>query len=245
MCKKSLLLVLLALSCSKNPVADSDLNRIVVLAVLSPNFDRQTIILYEGINEIYTDGLPIGGLDNPLRRARVVVRSEGQEVMFTEVAPGEYQDVVQSLHVEPGKTYFLEASAPKGQVVEARTTVPNPIYFLQPEDSLEVADSTFVKFIWTESAGAAAYTFNWRLPCEHPNYSRVGYPVYSNSIVLLLRQWSFCEEDQPVYTFWVYALDSAFASYIDAIPNRGTNIENGAGVFGSMVSDSLNIIVVP
>ncbi|HEX9654676.1 MAG TPA: DUF4249 family protein [bacterium] len=221
------------------------MNRMVVLAVLSPDFERQTIILYQGINQVYTDGLPIGGVDQPIRHARVVVSSENQVVNFAETAPGEYRDVVIPLFVEPGKTYFLQVTASDGQTVQARTTVPSPVHFLRPEDNLEVTDSTFVEFIWTESPGVAVCTFDWRRPCEHRNYSRIGDPVHSNRVVVLVLNWSFCDVGPWVHTFRVSALDSAFANYVDAFPNGTTNIENGAGVFGSMVSDSLTITVFP
>lgn len=251
---KILLVLLLSPACSQNPVADSDLNPIVVLAALSPDFERQAIYLDEGANLINIDELKIDELAKPVQNARVVVKSESQEVIFKEVAPGKYQDTETALVVESGKTYQLEVTDPRGRILRAQTTVPGAFHILSPENGATFAHNSEVEFRWQPSSGAVIYLLGRLLTeCEPDPFGRdFAYHRLTDTTMVSTIAWMDprCDSLQQVQTFKVLAYDTALSSYLffinsDGARARRSNIENGVGVFGSLVSDSLTIVVVP
>lgn len=249
-----LLFVSLLMGCSLNPAADRDLNEIMVLAILSPDFTRQSVLLVEGTNLALIPEEPTDRVDNPVQNARVVVRSANQEVVFDEVSPGLYQDVQTSLDVIPGQTYFLEISDARGRQVTGRTTVPARFHILAPQPGLTVRDGEMVFFDWEPSAGALFYTIDLVLPecARNPRLPLPFTPVRgSNDPRDSVRVWmnSRCDPAMQNQQFKVIAFDTAYSRY-DFFAGRPfletfKNLDNALGLFGSMISDSVTIKVVP
>ena len=101
-------LVLVLSACSQNPVIDTNINRLVVQAILNPDLENQIISLSEAINVAQSDGVTQPELDDPISGATVTVRSSRQEVIFSEVSPGVYKDIDEALRVAPLTAYSLE-----------------------------------------------------------------------------------------------------------------------------------------
>lgn len=255
-----LLCISLLVSCSLNPVADRNLNEIMVQAILSPDFTRQSVLLVEGTNLALIPDKPTGHIDNPVQHARVVVRSATQEVVFHEVSPGLYQDVQASLDVAAGQTYYLEISGAQGRHVTGRTTVPERFHILSPKPDQTVQEGKKVFFAWESSSGAPVYNIGLVLPeCArdffHPTAFTVvgGFPRRGggNEPQDSVRVWmdSRCGIEMRRQKFKVIAFDTAYSRYnfFTGRPFVDTfkNLDNALGLFASMISDSVTIKVIP
>ncbi len=247
-----LILILLTMSCSLDPVGETDATKVTVLAVLSPDYVRQTIMLVEGTNIFDVDGLYPSELDHPVQGARMVVRSAKQTVEFTEVSPGLYQDAETQLQVVSGESYFLEVQEADGPELFARTTVPGAFRIIAPEDSATFVIESEVAFSWQRSSGAGTYVLGRNLfECEKEFFGRnFGFYGSFDKTQTKIIAWIniFCNSSLQAQTFKVLAYDSSLAAYLYSVDSNGaplqrSNIDGGLGVFGSMVSDSLTIVV--
>lgn len=243
---------LVLLSCSQNPVFEVNVNKIIVQAILDPGFERQTIFLGEGINVANIDGLLFEDLDSPLQNATVVVRSSSQEVRFQEISPGVYQDVTNRLNVQAGEIYVLEVNDNVDRSVSARTRVPGTFQFTSPEEQASFRESELVAFDWEPSRGVGVYVLGEIIPeCSSKesesrafNHLRV---TRNTQTFIRFRQWDCNAPDRGVMNLRALAVDSSAARWIWPFAigdgEQTSNIENGIGVFGSMVSDSLKILI--
>lgn len=249
----SLLLIVCTFSCSQNPVIQGDVNKLVVQAVLSPDLIQQTIYVSEGRNIVNIEDVPFPELDNPLSDASVIVRDSRSTTTFQETEPGIYRDLQNRLDVRPGETYLLEVIDSKGRVVTAETTVPARTQFLAPEESQVFPEQQPVQFAWQVSSGAAGYVFGELIPECSGKVSQRG--IFNDLAVtaqpgatISFSKWdTVCgPEKRKIMNLRVLALDQAAAHFEWAYAfapagKRISNIENGFGMFGSMVSDSLFI----
>ncbi|RMF64930.1 MAG: DUF4249 family protein, partial [Calditrichaeota bacterium] len=215
-----LFLALLLAGCSQNPVVDEGLNEIMVLAILSPDFTRQSVLLVEGTDLASIPEKPTDRIDNPVQHARVLLRGANQEVVFDEVSPGLYQDVQTPLEVVPGQTYSLEISDDHGLHITGRTTVPARFHILAPEPGLTVHDGERVPFAWEPSAGALFYDINLVLPdCARPPFHRRSTLLVGGSNALRVqdsvrvRMFPPCDSLMQEQQFKVIAVDTGYALY--------------------------------
>ncbi|MFQ5706097.1 MAG: DUF4249 family protein [bacterium] len=254
--RKLTLLLLLATGCSQNPVVETDINQLVVRGVLSPEFDHQTILVEQGTNILLTDGLKQSELAKPVEEAVVIVNSDGREVVFQEVAPGEYQDIATPLNVEPGKTYSLRIQDKQGHQLSAKTTVPGHFEIVLPIEGASYLPSQQIEFKWQPSPHVGIYAIGLVLPEEcayrfDEERRQFNFVQTTKNTETSIPFVNSCAADQSALRYWrVVAYDSAFAAYQfgfflfgDNRP-RDSNIEGGLGVFGSMVSDSVTVVAV-
>lgn len=253
------LFLLLTLSCSQNPVIEANVNKIVVLSILNPTYTRQTIVLVEGTNIVNIENIDwqeIEKVERPVQQANVFVRSATQNVRFSEISPGLYQDAETKLQVVPGETYFLEVEDSQGRQLRASTTVPGEFHIISPENGSTFAHLSPVDFTWQLSEGAFVYEVGRDLlDCEL--FTDSGrFSIYTIRTTTNFTFRSFmsprCDSTRQFQMHRVLAYDPAASAFLhsgsnlyDSGPAPTTNIENGAGVFGAMASDSLTIIVVP
>lgn len=246
------LLLLSTAGCTLNPVGETNANKIAVFAVLGPDYPRQKIMLVEGTSVIDVEGLYPGELDRPLRGAKVMVSGNHQTIQFTEVSPGLYQDVTTPLQVVAGERYFLEVQDAGGSVLSAYTRVPGAFNFTTPSDSARFGIDTLIFFRWQGSVAAGIYVLGRNLSeCER-DFGGRNFGIYESTrdtqeaIIAWINP--FCNSSPDAQTVKVLAYDSSFATYIYSVDSNGTplrlsNIDGGFGVFGSMVSDSVTIVV--
>ncbi len=253
--KDYVVFIWLVAACSQNPVIEGDLNEIMVRAILSPDFNRQSILVVEGKNLVLISEIPAEQIEQPLKNARVVVRGADQEILFSEVSPGLYQDVQMPLKVIPGQTYYLEITDKRGRIVRGHTTVPASFHIISPKDGLVVRDGDRVLFIWEPSVGAMSYHIRLVVPeCARipgrPATILVGGANFNESRDSVpVRMFFRCDTIMQKQQFKVIALDSAYSLYNFQTGQpflvNFKNLDNALGLFGSMVSDSVTIVVVP
>ncbi|MBN2011269.1 DUF4249 family protein [candidate division KSB1 bacterium] len=152
-----ILLLLLLLNCS----SDITLNvqktegRLQVLSLISPAFKNAEV--YVGMS--YPECVPIN-----VTGAQVVLKDSINTILLTEVQPGLYQDVNNSIAIRPGSTYFLNVTTANGKDFSAKTTVPDmpQIINFQNGDTLKIYSnwenyiysSPYIKF---DSSNTASY----------------------------------------------------------------------------------------
>ncbi len=249
-------LILALAACSQNPIIETNINRLAVQAILNPDLENQIISVSDAINIAQSDGITQPELDNPTSGAIVIVRSSTQEVRFSEISPGVYKDLAEKLHVAPLKTYTLEVRDPEGRIVTGRTTVPERPHFLTPQNESSFNELVDVNFEWQPSERIGFYLFGEVVPkCSrfNPEFSAFNQLrfLHETKTVIRFRQWLDCGfVDREVMNLRVFAVDSAAAAFVwpslsgfGRGGQKASNIENGVGVFGSMVADSVKILI--
>jgi len=260
-------IAVLLFSCSQEPIFQSDISTVVVESFLNPALLAQTVTLREATNVAASDGRKVSDLDRPLSGAMVVVRSQEQEILFQEVAPGIYQDTEEKLNVLPETTYSLEVLDSKGRIMTAQTTVPAQISFMRPGDATVFATNSDVRFEWSKG-NVTRYAFGevilecWRVNSELAVPFHLLGITEKTDFTLRFEQWRGCDAaNRPVMKLRVLAPDSIGLFYlwperslrvetadggvrtIGFNDQKPSNIRNGVGVFASMVTDSVTIFV--
>lgn len=161
--------------------------------------------------------------------ARVIVRSDEQQVEFQRLFEGTYGDVEDKLKLKPGAAYQLEVLLQDGRRVTAETIIPTLPEIIIPERDAEV--SSFQPL-----------TIKWRpaLFCDH--YAVTVYAVDGNFNVTLFSDkteenfYPFLFAFPGRYMVKIAALDQNLYDYLRSRSNRNPilHINGGIGVFGSM-----------
>jgi len=251
-------IILLANACSRNPVFDGNLEHTVVYSVLSPAYEVQTVYLDSGINAADFEGTLAPGLQNPVSGAEVQISTSSGTASFDEVAPGIYQNISQPLELNYGETYHLLVVAPNGRETTARTTIPDSIRFISPQQGASFAERETVHFAWLPGRRAAIFLFGEVIPeCSGFQGDKGAFNLLSfghePQTAIWFLPWPNCDPDKSaIMNLRVLAPDTAAAAFIwpgqariDGQTDRSSNIQGGAGVFGSMVMDSIKIQILP
>ncbi|MFZ5519192.1 MAG: DUF4249 family protein [Candidatus Zhuqueibacterota bacterium] len=116
-CILKIILAALFIQCSPDMSLDVDktLGRLQVLSVISPAFERAEVY----IGMAYPESAP-----ENISGAEVILSDSLNEIVLIEVQPGLYQDLSNSLNVEPKVKYHLHVQISDGKTYSDNTIVP-------------------------------------------------------------------------------------------------------------------------
>lgn len=166
--------------------------------------------------------------------ARVIVRSDGQQVEFQRLFEGTYGDVDDKLVLKPGFAYQLEVLLSDGKRVTAETVIPTLPEINVPQRNAEVSSFQPLKIEWRPA-----------LFCDH--YAVTVYAVDGDFNVTLYSDqteenfYPFLFAFPGRYMVKIAALDQNLYDYLRSRPNRNPilHINGGIGVFGAMAFTSV------
>jgi len=248
-------LLLVMCACGRNPLVETDLNLILVRSILSSDYPSQTVSLELAENVVYIDGKRQTDTVTPIVGATVVLKSDIQEIIFQEVEPGKYQDVDEKLQVLPGHRYTLEVRDKDGRTASASTTVPSGLHLQASSGAESFKEGDAITFTWEKPKHTGGvYDFGIILMpnvCQEdmqPGYMRWALGSTTEQVVQAYR---FCDLAEESREFKVSAFDSAIVFweypgwYAPGPSQQTSNIHNGLGVFGSAISDTCRIRILP
>lgn len=172
-------------SCSNAPIPEDQEELYGVYGVLNPKINRQEIFVTRAV-AITNDPINPDQFDARVKGAEVIIESNEQRVVFTEIDSGHYVDKNLELQVVSGQRYHLTVKTPSGKILSGETLIPVEPSLVVPVDfdSLNVCfqiDTTVdyykslnietpsIDFKWLN--GAAAYSFLIADTTKHPNWS--------------------------------------------------------------------------
>ena len=187
--------------------------------------------------------LPDGGL--AVNNAEVSVITEGDTIKYAliEDKSGIYEPL-DSLIAYPLKTYHLEITVPEEDKIYGETTVPDTFSIIQPAegDTLDKSGQ-LPPIIWGSSQNAKGYLvdISSRVATTHV----IGIMSAVDTVLPLL---SFFLGDSGKQIMKIVALDGNYYDYyMESLYQSGTestnHIQNGIGVFGSCVVESVQVYV--
>ncbi len=249
--------------CNVNPVvSDQDeAEKAFVLSILSPFYQQQTV---------YVGRSTLGGSPTPIAGSTVIISNAEKEVRLADAGNGFYQDVDSKLTIEAGKRYELVVNLPGGKRLSAHTVVPKTFQIenFSDGDTVIFKDMEEAVFInWEYSGSALVYISQFsrqsrNTPFPLPDIILSNHATFRNKDRLTSPQ-NFSNDNRLIRgTAYVTALDTACSFYF--FNNQGignadiavhfdslglspysTNVQGGAGVFGSALIDSVALVVRP
>lgn len=161
--------------------------------------------------------------------ARVIVRSNDQEVEFKHLFEGNYGDIQDKLTLKAGYVYQLDVTLADGRKIFAETTMPSKPQILTPSKSDTLPAFQMLNIKWQPALFARAYAVTVYAPTDDFEMT-----VYSEDTELTFFGFLFAAPNR--YTLKVSALDENLYDYFRSRRNRDPllHIEGAIGVFGSM-----------
>lgn len=245
----------------KNNSAPKFEEEISVYVVLEKGLEQHFIFVYRTFEDveqlIEAEELFIKNGEVEIRNSDSVYKFDYYIDSTNYYTPSRYTNISEKFVIESGETYSLKIETDIG-TLKGETTVPNPIRLLTPYPNTYTTDRTPLEIIWEKDDTAFGYVINLKGPPY--NFSWQGkttvrrdihiFNTVNQSIIIpgeLIRydeqHWNgeFIEDERR-YTLILMGFDENFKHHeFDGYPVAG--IENGYGVFGSVVVDSLNIFV--
>jgi hypothetical protein len=230
----------------------------------SERFVRPATVISDAIVEI--------GLDDDFVPFKFYQNVEGDREIYAPVMPeniidGYYLDLDHRFRAQAGQTYHLRIRTPDGRIVSGVTTVPNipKIATIQEYQQISLPSLLQMTLHWQDDLNSAAYTIAFfvhfkdetmdslyygyhRLDLFHDDY------VLKNSISLQDIQASYLyqvkESLSDTASLQVIAIDANYYDYrrsqnslTELAGYRLELLEGGIGVFGSLSSDSVHVIL--
>jgi hypothetical protein len=172
--------------------------------------------------------------DRAIKDARVLVRSDEQEVEFKHLFDGNYSDAEGKLVLKAGFVYQLEINLKDGRRVTAETIIPSLPEIVSPQKADVVPPFHSLPVSWNPALFCAQYAVtitNMLVDFEFTTYTE---ETEENL-------YSFLFAPPGRYVLKVTAMDQNFYDHTRSSPNRNPilHIEGGIGVFGSMAFQSV------
>lgn len=161
--------------------------------------------------------------------ARVIVRSNDQEVEFKHLFEGNYSDIQDKLTLKAGYVYQLDVTLADGRKVFAETTMPSKPQIITPSKGDTLPAFRLLGIEWQPALFSRAYAVTVYAPNGDFELT-----VYTEETQLSFFGFLFAPPAR--YTLKVSALDENLYDYFRTRSNREPllHIEGGIGVFGSM-----------
>lgn len=254
--------VLVLISCL-NTTSPKFKEEISVFAVLQQGADQHYVFVYKTYEDI-EDLIETEELF--IKDAEVKVESSSQSIDYSYFydelqynAPSRYIDLEQKVIVKPGEKYTLTVKTGIG-LLTGETIVPNPIKLLAPINGSTFKDRSILEISWEKDDTVYGYViklegppyeWEWREGTIYKGRDSFMFNTTDNSIQIPGKYIRYYEEHwrgqyietDRRYTIKVMGFDKNFKQHqFDGYPIAG--VENGYGVFGSVVIDSVDVFVV-
>ncbi len=167
--------------------------------------------------------------ERAVTNARVVVRSDDQEVVFSHLFEGNYGDIEDKLVLKAGHVYQLEVTAPGFQRVVAETVIPTMPAIVSPQKGEAVPAFRTLPVKWEPALFCRSYAVT--VTALSGDFEYTSYTEESEESF-----FAFLFAAPGRYSLKVSALDQNFYDYLRSRKNRNPiqHLEGGIGVFGSM-----------
>ncbi len=255
-----ILVVLILVSNCDNPAKAKFHKELSTVAILSPGSNNQIIFVYETM-----EGIEDSVISENLfvKDAKVNIYNSDHNYEFTymydeSLRKSVYINKNSNFKFIPGEKYQLKIESDIG-VLRGTTIIPDSVKIISPVDNDSIVDRTDVEIKWKPGNNSYAYVINIFGPPfkidfmgnEFIKRDTWDFHTTSESIIIpgsYFRYKSYSEyydytEKESRYTVMIMALDDNFKFHLfDGSDIAGVN--NGWGVFGSTMIDSVDIFVV-
>lgn len=172
--------------------------------------------------------------DRAIEDARVVVRSDEQEVEFKHLFDGNYGDAEDKLVLKAGFVYQLEIILKDGRRVTSETIIPSLPEIVSPQKAEVVRSFQSLPIAWNAALFCAQYAVTV--------FSQTGgfeFTTYTGETEESVFSFLFAPPGR--YVLKVTAMDQNFYDHSRSRPDRNPilHIDGGIGVFGAMAFKSV------
>ncbi len=257
-----LITALTLISCLNNTAPEFK-EEISVFAVLQQGVDQHYVFVYKTYADI--EDL-IEAEELFIKDAGVTIENSTQSINLSYyydelryINQSRYIDLEQKVIVKPGEKYTLTVKTGIG-LLTGETIVPNPIKLLAPINGSTFKDRSILEISWEKDDTVYGYViklegppyeWEWREGTIYKGRDSFMFNTTDNSIQIPGKYIRYYEEHwrgqyietDRRYTIKVMGFDKNFKQHqFDGYPIAG--VENGYGVFGSVVIDSVDVFVV-